>query len=251
VDGTAQARGEEEVGGNPGGGSALRRYQDFFVGRRGLWPLLRYEVAACLAGPMPGALGLLLRRRFYRKVCGRVGKGVVFGRNVALRHPWKMEIGDGSGFDDGCFLDARGAEAKGFRIGRNVMVAQNVGLQVKSGVLEVGDECVVGFGVYFGCVGGIKCGTGVLISGLCYLGGGRYRTDDPDHPLREQKADAPPLVIGDDCWIGAGAKILSGVTVGKGCVIGAGCVIQQDVPDYTVVSPFQKLVQLPRRRGSQ
>ncbi|WP_072690910.1 acyltransferase [Rhodococcus marinonascens] len=37
-----------------------------------------------------------------------------------------------------------------------------------------------------------------------------------------------PIVIGDGCWIGAGAIILPGVTVGEGCVIGAGTVITRD-----------------------
>ncbi|KAH6908358.1 trimeric LpxA-like protein [Coprinopsis sp. MPI-PUGE-AT-0042] len=33
---------------------------------------------------------------------------------------------------------------------------------------------------------------------------------------------AKPIVIGEDCWIGAGAIILPGVTIGDGCTIGAG-----------------------------
>ncbi|EID80220.1 MULTISPECIES: acyltransferase [Rhodococcus] len=37
-----------------------------------------------------------------------------------------------------------------------------------------------------------------------------------------------PIVIGDGCWIGAGAIILPGVTVGDGCVIGAGTVVTRD-----------------------
>jgi acetyltransferase-like isoleucine patch superfamily enzyme len=160
-----------------------------------------------------------------------------------------MEIGAGSGFDDGCFLDARGAGEDGFRIGNDVVVAQNVGLQVKSGTLELGDECVIGFGAYLGCVGAIHVGKRVMISGQCYLGGGRYRTDDPDVPLKEQKLDTRPLVIGDDCWIGAGARLLSGVTIGKGCIVGAGAVIQNDLPERMIVSPFSKLVQIPRTQG--
>ena len=37
-----------------------------------------------------------------------------------------------------------------------------------------------------------------------------------------------PIVVGDGCWIGAGAIILPGVTVGDGCVIGAGTVVTRD-----------------------
>lgn len=42
-------------------------------------------------------------------------------------------------------------------------------------------------------------------------------------------------IIGNDVWIGDGAKVLSGVTVGHGAVIGAGSVIAKDIPPYAIV----------------
>jgi acyl carrier protein len=56
-----------------------------------------------------------------------------------------------------------------------------------------------------------------------------------------------PVIIGDDVWVGAGAIILDGVRIGKGCFIGAGAVISDDIEDYTIVAPYQKLVKLPRK----
>lgn len=41
--------------------------------------------------------------------------------------------------------------------------------------------------------------------------------------------------IGNDVWIGYGAKILSGVTIGDGAVIGAAAVVTKNVPPYSVV----------------
>ncbi|KAJ5478537.1 sugar O-acetyltransferase [Penicillium desertorum] len=35
-----------------------------------------------------------------------------------------------------------------------------------------------------------------------------------------------PIVIGDDCWIGASVTILAGVTIGHGCSIGVGSVVK-------------------------
>lgn len=50
---------------------------------------------------------------------------------------------------------------------------------------------------------------------------------------------AAPLVkrslIGNDVWIGRGAKIASGVTIGHGAVVGMGSVVTHDVKPYTVV----------------
>lgn len=43
------------------------------------------------------------------------------------------------------------------------------------------------------------------------------------------------VVIGHDCWIGDGVKILSGVTIGHGAVLAAGCVVTKDVRPYEIV----------------
>lgn len=42
------------------------------------------------------------------------------------------------------------------------------------------------------------------------------------------------VVIGDNCWIGAGVIILAGVTVGSGCSIGAGSVVKANIPPFSV-----------------
>ena len=41
--------------------------------------------------------------------------------------------------------------------------------------------------------------------------------------------------IGDNCFIGARAIIMPGVTVGNEVVVGAGAVVTKDVPPYTIV----------------
>lgn len=43
-----------------------------------------------------------------------------------------------------------------------------------------------------------------------------------------------PVHIGENCWIGAGAIILPGVTVGDNTVIGAGSVVTKDIPSNVV-----------------
>lgn len=42
-------------------------------------------------------------------------------------------------------------------------------------------------------------------------------------------------IIGNDVWIGAGAKITRGVKIGDGAVIGAGAVVTKDVEPYAIV----------------
>jgi len=60
------------------------------------------------------------------------------------------------------------------------------------------------------------------------------------HPLspkarRAHKAQAQPVVIGDDVWIGGNVVILPGVSIGNNVVIAAGAVVTKDIPDNVVV----------------
>lgn len=42
------------------------------------------------------------------------------------------------------------------------------------------------------------------------------------------------VTIGRYSFLGAGVKVLPGVTIGQGCVIGAGSVVTKDIPDYSL-----------------
>jgi galactoside O-acetyltransferase len=43
-----------------------------------------------------------------------------------------------------------------------------------------------------------------------------------------------PVRIGKNCWIGAGAIIVPGITIGDHVVIGAGSVVTKDIPSNVV-----------------
>lgn len=59
------------------------------------------------------------------------------------------------------------------------------------------------------------------------------------HPILPQLREKAyqyniPVKIGRNCWIGAGAVIVPGVTIGDNVVIGAGSVVTKDIPSNTV-----------------
>ena len=53
--------------------------------------------------------------------------------------------------------------------------------------------------------------------------------------IGEGRYGAP--VIGDNVLIGAGAKVIGGISIGDNVKIGAGCVVMQDIPSGAVVLP--------------
>lgn len=58
-----------------------------------------------------------------------------------------------------------------------------------------------------------------------------------------------PIHIGKNCWIGAGAVIVPGVTIGDNAVIGAGSVVTKDIPSNVVAvgNPCRVLRQVDQR----
>lgn len=65
---------------------------------------------------------------------------------------------------------------------------------------------------------------------------------DIDHEYREigvhilkQPLITRTTIIGENCFIGSGAKIQAGTILGKHCVIGANAVVRGEFPDYCVI----------------
>ncbi len=220
--------------------SALQRYRQIVVGGTGLGFLARYELATLLFGSFPGAVGLQLRRLVYPSLIARVGKGTIFGRDVVLRHPGKIAIGDNVVVDDGCVLDARGESNAGIVIGNEVMLARQVVLGCKNGDIRVGDG--VGIGAYsiVHAIGssGVTVGNNAVIGAYTYLvGGSHYHYERTDIPIAQQGLDLKGGIrIGDNVWLGARVTVLDGVTVGRDAIVGAGAVVTKDVPDYAIVA---------------
>jgi len=183
----------------------------------------------------------------YRFLFDSLGSGVIFGHNINIRHPKKIQIGAGTAIDDYCLLDAKDASQKGISIGSDVAIARETTIQCKGADISIGNNSTIGSQCRISSPGGVKIGKYVMIAGKSYIGGGRYRIDDLNKPIKEQQLYSKGVLqIQDDVWIGAGSIVQDGVTIGKGSVIGAGSIIQEDIPEYTIVVPHQRLVMLSR-----
>ena len=225
--------------------SAFRKYTDLFIGRKGLFQFAKYELILLLFCWIPGALGLFLRRMFYPLCLKRVGRGVAFGRNITLRHPHKIAIGDYSSIDDYAVLDAKGEENQGITIGQNVIVGRNTILSCKGGSITLDDYANISSNCTLLSETRISVGKYTFLAGHCYLvAGGNHSFDRIDIPIMFQPSQTKGgIEIGEDCWLGASVTVLDGISLGRGCVIGAGSVVLESMPEYAVVvgNPARKI----------
>lgn len=56
---------------------------------------------------------------------------------------------------------------------------------------------------------------------------------------------AEHIVINDGCWVGAGSRILGGVSIGQGAVVAAGSVVTRDVPANVLVAGVPAVFKKP------
>jgi acetyltransferase-like isoleucine patch superfamily enzyme len=74
-----------------------------------------------------------------------------------------------------------------------------------------------------------------MIAAHCYI-------IDNDHGMEaninmmEQKDRVKKVIIGNDVWLGAGAKILKGSVIEEGAVVGANAVVKQTVQENCIVA---------------
>lgn len=227
--------------------SSADKYRELVIGQPGWWPLIRFELVMLLASTVPGALGLLLRSKLYPLVLGRVGRNVVFGQHVTLRHPHKIQIGDNVVIDDQCCLDAKGTDNRGIAIGNGVFVGRNTILSCKNGDIVIGDYANIGFNCEIFSASRVTVGKSILMAAYTYLVGGDHLYDRIDIPVLEQGRTARGIEVGDGVWLGTHVVVTDGSTIGRDAIIGAGAVVVGAVPDYAIATGIPAKVQRDRR----
>jgi serine O-acetyltransferase len=114
---------------------------------------------------------------------------------------------------------------------RLMQVSQRCGLTPLAMVFNklnvVFGQCVIGRGADFGAEFVLVHSQGVVIN--AGVRGGKHVFIEHQVTIGAEKRRAP--VLGDDVFIGAGAKVLGTVRVGNGVKIGANAVVTKDVPD--------------------
>jgi len=229
--------------------SKADKYRDLVVGRPGWGPLLGFELVMLVSSWVPGALGLFLRSTLYPLVLGRVGRNVVFGVNVTVRHPHKITIGDNVVIDDQCCLDAKGSDNRGIVIGNGVFVGRNTILSCKNGDIVIEDRANIGFNCEIFSASRVRVGKDILIAAYTYLVGGDHLYDRIDVPVLQQGRTAKGIDVGDGTWLGTHVVVTDGSIIGRDVIIGAGAVVVGQIPEFAIATGIPAKVTRDRREA--
>ena len=100
---------------------------------------------------------------------------------------------------------------------------------VRGNNVKIGHNVVIMNNSLFMAAGGITIEDDVMVAANVQLISNNH--DLYDHQILTCK----PVHLKRNCWIGAGATILPGVTIGENSVVAAGAIVTKDVEDNTVV----------------
>ena len=115
-------------------------------------------------------------------------------------------------------------------MGRNTIV------YCKNGDIEIGENVSLSANCVVFSSNRLVMGKNSVVAAFAYLlSGGEYDLNDAT-PLALQKGTRTkgPLEIGEDCWIGAGAKVLDGASLGARVALGAGAVANKPIPANSI-----------------
>ena len=103
--------------------------------------------------------------------------------------------------------------------------------------IHCGDDVEIGVDNFLQASGGLVLGNRVMTGPGVQIWTVNHRFDDTEVPIAQQGYDYEPVVIGDDCWLGAGVFVMPGVELPPGCVVAAHSVVsKKKYPPWSVLS---------------
>ncbi len=147
--------------------------------------------------------------------------------------PWNVAISDGAWlYSTYAFRHFRSRRTTAVRIGRDSGVYDGTYFDLgPEGEVLIGDFCTI--------VGAIVSGdVRVEVHDYSFVAHEVVIADsvwavppDREDGVRPSAASREPIVLGENCWIGARAILLPGARIGRDAIVGAGAVVDFEVPD--------------------
>ena len=126
---------------------------------------------------------------------------------------------------------------------KEITIKENVTLgfdgwfsQIQKGAkISIGSGTVIGDGFMFSADSPIYIGNECLISYRVSILSHRHICGNGVNPVTSGYAESKAISIGNRCFIGCNAVILSGVVLGDDCVVGANSVVTKSFPDNSMI----------------
>ncbi|MEO7531734.1 MAG: acyltransferase [Sediminibacterium sp.] len=119
-----------------------------------------------------------------------------------------------------------------FRLGDGSTIEDFSTINNGVGDVLIGHHSLIGMGNTI--IGPVTIGNDVILAQNIVASGLNHGYEDIQMPISQQNINTAPIVIEDECWIGANVVIVAGVTIGKHCVVAAGAIVTKNIPPYSV-----------------
>ena len=164
---------------------------------------------------------------------GAIGENVIISKKADITNSRAIYLEEGAWIEDHAALSALGGK---IQLGKHTHVLPYAIIKAMGGDIIFGEYCTVNhFCVIYGFSGGLEVGDAVRIATQTIIVPGNHIFQDPDTQIRLQGTESKGVKIENDVWLGAGVRVLDGVTIGAGAVVAAGSVVTKNVPEFAVV----------------
>lgn len=120
------------------------------------------------------------------------------------------------------------------KIGDNVVIGPGVFIKNPQNI-EIGNIVAINEMCYIEGAGGIKIGNEVLIAHSTTIISSNHSFSDSTKSISLHPVITAPIKIEDDVWIGCGVRILAGVTLKRRTVVGAGAVVTKSFEENSLI----------------
>lgn len=138
-------------------------------------------------------------------------------------------------------------------IGDGTTVEPHVELStgISGGSIRVGKNCSINaYSVVYGH-GGCIIGDRAMLAAFVTIIPFNHRFEDLSIPIAKQGLSHEGIVVQRNVWLGAGVRVLDGVTIGEGTVVGAAAVVSRSLPPESVAVGIPARVIKVRTAASQ
>jgi len=162
----------------------------------------------------------LVGKIYYRRIFKRFGYGSLLCSPLNITNPEHVSIGKHVHIGHGARLE--------------VLTGWHGGQQF-SPELEIQDGVGIGHNATIGCANKVVIGRNTVISFDVFITDNDHAYEQIGVPVMEQPLIVQQTIVGENCFIASGVKLLAGTVLGKQCIVGSNSVVRGEFPDYCVI----------------